>query len=204
MEQTNYILLGAGGHAKVIASIVEDMKGVVVSVIDSDTNKKQFEGVPVENKYDPDLFLDAKVIISLGDNQTRKKLAKTIKHQSDAVIHSSSIIDKKVIIGAGTVVMQNATIQRDVSIGKHVIINTSSIIDHDVNIANFVHIAPGAVLCGSVQVGEGTLIGAGAVILPGVKIGNWATIGAGSVVLNNVGDHEIVVGNPAKQINRNN
>ena len=202
MEQTNYILWGAGGHAKVIVSIVEDMKGMIVGVIDSDTSKKQLEGIPVVNTYNPDLFLSAKAIISIGDNQTRKKLAKTIKHQSEAVIHSSSIIDKKAIIGAGTVVMQNATIQRDVSIGKHVIINTSSIIDHDSSIANFAHIAPGAVLCGNVQVGEGTLIGAGAVVLPGVKIGKWATIGAGSVVLNNVGDHEIVVGNPARKINK--
>ena len=200
MEQTKYILWGAGGHAKVIVSILEDMKGMIVGVIDSDISKKQLEGIPVVSTYNPDVFLNAKAIISIGDNQIRKKLAKTIKHQSEAVIHSSSIIDKKAIIGAGTVVMQNTTIQRDVSIGKHVIINTSSSIDHDSHIAAFAHIAPGVVLCGNVQVGEGALIGAGAVVLPGVKIGKWATIGAGSIVLYDVQDNEVVVGNPARKI----
>ena len=200
MEQTKFILWGAGGHSKVILSIIEDIKGDLVGVIDSDSNKKQFGGVSVLNKYDPDNFPEAKVIISIGDNQTRKKLVENISHQSLAIIHSSSVIDKQVSIGKGTVVMQNVTIQRDVLIGTHVIVNTSSTIDHDTNISDFAHIGPGVVLCGSVQVGEGTLIGAGAVVLPGVKIGKWATIGAGSIVLFDVQDNEVVVGNPARKI----
>ena len=200
MEQTKFILYGAGGHSKVVLSIIEDNKGVLVGVIDSDSNKKQFGGISVLNAYDPNIFPEARLIISIGDNQTRKKLVENISHQSEAIIHSSSVIDKQVTIGNGTVVMQNVTIQRAVSIGNHVIINTSSTIDHETTISDFAHIGPGVVLCGSVQVGEGTLIGAGSTVLPGVKIGKWSTIGAGSIVLFDVQDNEMVVGNPARKI----
>ena len=39
---------------------------------------------------------------------------------------------------------------------------------------------------------------AGAVVLPGVRIGRRATVGAGAVVTKDVGDFEVVVGNPAR------
>jgi maltose O-acetyltransferase len=41
-----------------------------------------------------------------------------------------------------------------------------------------------------------------AILLPGVSIGRGAVVGAGAVVSKNVGDFEIVVGNPAKAIEK--
>lgn len=41
-----------------------------------------------------------------------------------------------------------------------------------------------------------------AIILPGVKIGKGAVVGAGAVVSKDVGEFEIVVGNPAKSIGK--
>ncbi|MBO4922842.1 MAG: CatB-related O-acetyltransferase [Bacteroidales bacterium] len=51
-------------------------------------------------------------------------------------------------------------------------------------------------------VGNDVWIGANAIIIQGVKIGNGAVIGAGSVVTHDVGDYEIVAGNPAKVIRK--
>jgi acetyltransferase-like isoleucine patch superfamily enzyme len=42
------------------------------------------------------------------------------------------------------------------------------------------------------------MIGAGAVVLPQIKIGENAVVGAGAVVTRDVGDHTLVVGNPAR------
>jgi UDP-2-acetamido-3-amino-2,3-dideoxy-glucuronate N-acetyltransferase len=36
------------------------------------------------------------------------------------------------------------------------------------------------------------------VVITGVKIGRWALVGAGSVVTNDVPDHGLVYGNPAR------
>ena len=51
--------------------------------------------------------------------------------------------------------------------------------------------------CKPVLIKKGAWIGAGASILPGVTIGKYAIVGAASVVTHDVGDYEVVVGNPA-------
>jgi len=51
-------------------------------------------------------------------------------------------------------------------------------------------------------IGNDVWIGANAIIIQGVKIGNGAVIGAGSIVTKDVGDYEIVAGNPAKFIRK--
>jgi acetyltransferase-like isoleucine patch superfamily enzyme len=53
---------------------------------------------------------------------------------------------------------------------------------------------------GDMVIGNDVWIGQDALILPGVQIGDGAVIGAGSVVTRNVGDYEIVAGNPARHI----
>ncbi len=53
---------------------------------------------------------------------------------------------------------------------------------------------------GDMEIGNDVWIGQEAMILSGVKIGDGAVIAAGSVVVKDVGDYEIVGGNPAKNI----
>jgi acetyltransferase-like isoleucine patch superfamily enzyme len=44
------------------------------------------------------------------------------------------------------------------------------------------------------------IVGANATLLPGIIVGKYALVGAGSVVTKNVGDRQVVVGNPARTI----
>ena len=44
----------------------------------------------------------------------------------------------------------------------------------------------------------GASIGAGAVVLPGVTIGRWAMVGANALVTEDVPDHGLVIGSPAR------
>lgn len=53
---------------------------------------------------------------------------------------------------------------------------------------------------GNMEIGHDVWIGMSALILPGVSIGDGAIVGAGSIVTKNVGDYEIVAGNPAKHL----
>lgn len=55
-------------------------------------------------------------------------------------------------------------------------------------------------LCKPVKVCKGAWIGAGAYVMPGIRIGKYAVVGAGSVVTKDVGDYQVVVGNPARPI----
>ena len=56
--------------------------------------------------------------------------------------------------------------------------------------------------CRPVRICKGAWIGAGASILPGVTVGRHAIVGAASVVTHDVGDYEVVAGNPAKCIRK--
>jgi putative colanic acid biosynthesis acetyltransferase WcaF len=51
-----------------------------------------------------------------------------------------------------------------------------------------------------ITIGKNSFIGARTMILPGVSIGEQAIVGAMSVVSKDVPDHQIVAGNPAKNI----
>lgn len=191
------VIYGTGGHAKVIYDCLQDQGIEVKCFFDDLSDRGSFLGKPVK-KYASDLYPDEPMIIAIGDNKIRKQLSAEVAHQLGTVTHPSTVISNTCYIDPGSMVLHQATIQIDSKVGKHVIINTSASVDHDCDIQDFVHIAPNATLCGNVHVDEGTLIGAGATVIPGITIGKWCVIGAGAVVIDDVPDHTIVVGNPAK------
>jgi sugar O-acyltransferase (sialic acid O-acetyltransferase NeuD family) len=189
-------LYGASGHAKVIIDILMSQGIVVNALYDDNVNIQELLGITVLHNA----VITSSLIISIGNNQNRKKIAEKLNVSFGMAIHSSSIISTNATLGEGTVVMQGAIIQSGGLIGKHCIINTGAVVDHDCEIKDFVHISPNTTLCGNVFVGEGSHVGAGTVIIPGVKIGKWCVIGAGSVVTKDIPDNVLAVGTPCKVI----
>lgn len=190
-------LFGASGHAKVIIDILLSQDIEIKRLIDDNEAVSELVGYPVLHKAEG---LNP-IIISIGDNKTRKRVYEKLSgHSFASAVHSSAIISTNSSIEEGTVVMQGAIIQSDSKIGRHCIINTGASVDHDCKIEDFVHISPQVTLCGNVSIGEGSWIGAGTIIIPGVKIGKWCVIGAGSVVTKNIPDYSLAVGNRCKVI----
>jgi sugar O-acyltransferase (sialic acid O-acetyltransferase NeuD family) len=204
METAKFILIGGGGHARVVSSIIEAQENSHLEVVfDSNSKIETLDGVENFHKYNPDQFPNALAIVAIGDNKIRKQLAQTIQHVFGKLIHPSASIDRLGLVGEGSVVLHHAVIQRGTRIGKHGIINTASSVDHDCVLGDFVHIAPNATLCGGVQIGDETFIGSGVIVLPEIKIGKQVIVGAGTVVTKNIPDGATVVGNPGKIINSN-
>lgn len=193
------ILIGASGHAKVIIDSLQ-MQGETISyLVDTNPEIKELMGYKVI--HDADFMPDKEpIILSIGSNEIRKKLAEQYVVAYGKAIHPSALLDESVKIGEGTVVMAGVVVNRDTVVGKHAILNTSCSIDHDNVLGDYVHISPNATLCGGITVGEGAHIGAGATIIPNISIGAWATVGAGAVVIEDVPEGATVVGNPARVI----
>jgi sugar O-acyltransferase (sialic acid O-acetyltransferase NeuD family) len=116
------------------------------------------------------------------------------------LIDPTSTVARSTNVGAGTYVNAGVTIGAASEIGEFVFINRAASIGHHVEIAGFASIGPGATILGAVHVGRGTMIGAGAIVLPAVKIGSNAAVAAGAVVRENVADHCLVAGIPARVV----
>ena len=193
------ILIGAGGHAKVIAEIIEETGATVHAVVESDPAITSLMGYPVTR----DIQVGYPTIIAIGNNSIRKKIADQNNAEFGKAIHPSANISKRSSINNGSVVMSGVSINSGTTIGKHCIINTNASVDHDCVISDFVHISPNAALAGNVTVGEGSHIGIGSSVIQGIHIGKWVTIGAGAVIIEDVPDYAVVVGVPGKIIKYN-
>ena len=195
------IIYGASGHGKVILEILESNNDSNIRVWD-DAEKPPMWQYPVERPYAAGEALPDKMVISIGVNATRKKVAARWAPVATfgTAIHTDAYLSRRATVGEGTVVMAGVRVNPDVRIGRHCIVNTCASIDHDCVLEDFVHISPNATLSGNVTVGEGTHIGAGASIIQGIKIGKWCTIGAGAAVIRDIPDHSTAVGCPAKII----
>lgn len=194
-------LVGAGGHAKVIAEILELQGDLVKGVFDDNASITHLLHYPSFGFFNPEMIGDrAKVIISVGNNRIRKSIAERLKVRFGSALHPSVVLSKTATIGNGSVAMAGVTVNSEAKIGSHVILNTQCSVDHDCQIGDYVHLSPQVALAGGVKVGEGTHIGIGACVIQGITIGKWCTIGAGAVIINDIPDGATVVGNPGKII----
>ncbi len=201
------VIIGAGGHAKVIIDLIESMPEISrkykVELLDDNIPigtlicGKKITGT-ISNCLN--YSADAKFIISIGNNKIRRKVAEKYQLPYISLIHPSAVIGKNVDLGQGTVVMANAVINCESKIGKHCIINTSATIDHECMLGDYVHISPGVHLGGQVSVGEESWIGIGSCVKNNVDIGKKVVVGAGTVVIKGLAEKCTAVGNPAKII----
>ena len=166
------IIVGAGGHGKVIADNAFKNGYTNISFVD-DNVMGECMGVPVVGtSADIEKLNDGKTdfVIGIGKNAIRKKIAEKYQVHWVTMIHPSAQIAVNVSIGKGTVVMAGTVINACATIGEHCIINTGSIIEHDNVIGDYVHISPGAKLGGTVKIGEQTHIGIGATVINNMEI----------------------------------
>jgi sugar O-acyltransferase (sialic acid O-acetyltransferase NeuD family) len=201
------LIIGAGGHAKVVADIFLCQGVRVLGFLDDDPSTwgKTLLGLPIlgHSSTAQDHAPDG-LILGIGDNQARSKLAERVWVAGVpwvTAIHPSATIAASVRLGQGVVVAAGVVINPDTVIGDHVIINTGATVDHDCVIEDYAHIAPGVHLCGGVRMGRGTLVGVGASAVPCVSIGEWAVIGAGAAVVKDIPGHVSAMGVPAVPLN---
>ncbi|HDX9632497.1 acetyltransferase [Bacillus cereus] len=200
------LIIGAGGHGKVIADIALKMnKWEYIAFLDDSENAKTSMGIEIIGEStDVSKFIkDYDVFVAIGNNTIREKIQEQIESQGASIpvlIHPHAVIGKQVSLEAGTVVMAGAIINCCTKIGKGCIINTASTIDHDNVIEDYAHISPGANLAGAVRVGRSTWLGIGSVVSNNINISDKCKIGAGSVVIKDITELGTYVGVPARRI----
>jgi UDP-2-acetamido-3-amino-2,3-dideoxy-glucuronate N-acetyltransferase len=119
-------------------------------------------------------------------------------------------------IGADCTVGDHAFVEGGAVLGDRVTVKNNVLVWAGVTVEDEVFLGPNAVFTNDptpraafrkgpagwqpTLVRSGATVGANATVLSGLTIGRWALVGAGSVVTADVGDHALVVGNPARQV----
>lgn len=200
------VLLGAGGHARVLAALARAAGRPVLGVCDpalAASAVSRWEDLDV---LGDDGALDGlppdRVTLMLGVGQLavgtlRERLYAAWRargYDFPALVHPTAWVAPGVVLGDGVQVMAGAVLQPGCEIGENSIINTRAGVDHDCGIGRDVHVAPGATLCGTVTVEDGAFIGAGATVIQGLRIGARAVVGAGVTLVRDLAPTTTVLG----------
>jgi sugar O-acyltransferase (sialic acid O-acetyltransferase NeuD family) len=200
------IVVGGGGHAKVVANALLLQHQTVLGFVDVNPAAPPMLGIinlGNDDKvfdYSPDLVRLVNGVGSIKSTALRQTIYEKFvakQYSFETVIHPNAVVSLGVEVGAGVQIMAGAVIQPGSSLGINAIVNTGACVDHDCVIEAHAHIAPGATLSGGVHVGKGSQIGTGATIIQGIKIGASSIVGAGAVVIRDVPDGVTVAGVPA-------
>ena len=206
-----FIVIGGGGHARVVISILRKLKGHSVVGYTDRTDHGTVMGAPylgpdsslpsmISGSRQPDALIG---VGQIGLGRKRQELWDRLvsyKLRFPRVVSPDAIVNDSVTGGEGAVIMDGAVITCGVILGRGVIVNTNSTIEHDTVLGDWVHVAPGATVCGEVTIGSFSMIGAGATVIEGKKIAPCCVVGAGATVVHDLIDSGVYVGSPARRI----
>lgn len=206
-DKNKLLILGAGGHGKVVADAAQSMQQWSDICFLNDTTVSDY---PYKIIGDFASLVNwrsdfSQIVVALGDNKKRARLVQQCK-QFDftlvTIIHSTAYISNSAVIGCGSVVFAQAVINAGAIVEEGCIINSAAVVEHDCVIKDYTHVSPNAALAGGVIVGEYSWIGIGSNIIEKTIVGRNVIIGAGSVVINNIPDNCVAVGVPAKVVKK--
>lgn len=200
------VIIGAGGHGKVVADAAQESR-CWDEIVFLDDNWREIGtqcGISVIGPISALAGLRVRytdALVAVGDNARRMSLldqAVAAGFALPALVHPRAYVSRHAVVGAGSVVLAQAVINADARLGRGVIVNTGAVVEHDCDLGDGVHLSPGVHLGGRVTIGELTWVGIGAAVRDKLRLGDRVTVGAGSVVVKNLPDDALVYGEAAR------
>jgi UDP-perosamine 4-acetyltransferase len=191
------VIIGCGGHGRVLADIVlsQPENFELLGFVDKNPAARYdyIFGVQVlgdddflADNFKPDDVCLINGIGSARDTEGRRGIFESFKSLGFvfcSVKSGSACLSKWSVLGEGCQIIGGAVVNPGCSIGDNVIINTKASVDHDCTVGSHSHIAPGVTLSGSVSIGRDTHIGSGATVIQGINVGEHCLVAAGAVVV---------------------
>jgi len=211
MTRTEIVVLGGGGHAKVLISILKKSHTYAVLGYTDPTPRGDILGVPYLGADDALSMLRrqrSSCAAAIGIGTVRLSLLRTERRQFlealgftlPPIVAPAATVNEDVEVGFASVVFDGAVVNSGSRIGQGVILNTHCTVEHDCTIEDDVHVAPGVTLSGGVQVGARSIVGAGATVIQAVAICADCFIGAGATVVAPISQPGVYVGTPARRL----
>ena len=210
-ENSPIILLGSGGHAKVVLDLLLEAHFTVQGITTSDPivlRESAWRGIPVLGDdevlayYPPEKYALANGIGSVEIPTVRMQVYQNMKEKGYSfppLIAPCAIVKASAVIGEGAQIHAGAIVQTDSVVGENAVVNTRAVVEHECIIGKHDHVATGAILCGQVTLGSCVHVGAGATIRQCITIAGNVCIGAGAVVTCAIDTPGIYCGVPARK-----
>ena len=201
------VFWGAGGHARVIADLVQAAgEFELAGVLDNTTSPPAaFCAIPVSTSLDDlDRWREAGVrfaVAAVGDNSARVQMGQELISRGfelPRLVHPSAIVSDSACVGSGAVIGARAVVGPGCQLADHVLINSGAIVEHDCRLSTGAAIGPGATLGGGCSIGAAAWVGIGATLSHDISVGDQTIIGAGAVVVESLKDRVVAYGVPAK------
>lgn len=205
------LIVGAGGYGVVYSHYLKNLYEIVGFLDDSPDNKnKTINGIPIIGNSNDLSNIDTKeieaVFSPIGNNMARARIlmnARALGFLTPNYIDKGAKSDSVFNPNSGIYVLAGSTIMPYVEIGEFSMVSIGANIAHHTSLgfANFV--STGCNIGANISIGEYVNFGIGSTIMTGVKkIGGNAVIGAGAVVIKDVVSNDVVVGVPARSLNK--
>ncbi|MCW8877877.1 MAG: acetyltransferase [Kangiellaceae bacterium] len=198
------VILGSGGHARVLFDILTQQSKEVSAIVSPEDNLENgmFNGIPhytnddyvIENFDSKEIKL-VNGVGALPRQKLRTELFEKFRQKGfkfETVVDHRAIVSPHAEIKEGAQIMPGAIIQSGAQIGFNSIVNSGAIIEHDCVVGDFNHVAPGVTLSGGVRLAESVHVGSGATIIQGITVSKNAVVGAGAIVSKPVSASSIV------------
>ena len=191
------VLIGGGGHASVLADILNSQNREICAVISPvDVSVRQaFGNIPVLTsdkdiaQFSPQSVKLVNGIGMLPFSSLRRDVTSwywSMGYRFETVISQNALVSPYAVLEEGVQVFPGAVVQAGAVVRKQTIINTGAVVEHDCQIGAFNHIAPRGVVCGGVKTGEQVFIGANATVTQGVLLDEQSVVGAGAILSENL------------------
>lgn len=213
-ERRPHILLGAGGHAKVVLALARSLGLMVHGLCDPALAEQKISmwhglnvlgGDEILNQWSPEECLLLNGVGPSLDDEVRLQLHVSLRQKEfhfPALVHPRAWVDESATLSEGVQVMAGAVIQPGCRIGENTVINTNASVDHDCNLGAHVHIAPGATVCGGVVIEDQAFVGSGATVIQNIHIGRRSVVAACTAVVRDLAANECVMAAPIRKNTR--
>lgn len=203
------LILGAGSFAQEVAALVAcDGRHQAVAFVEGLDRAKiggSLCGLPIVGDDETAALAPSHLAVgAMGTTRRRRWIEQvaargfgfaTIRHPSAQLLPGCEI-------GPGSILSAAVVVAAGARLGAHVIANRGTLIGHHAVIDDFATISPGVNIGGSSTIGAQAFLGMGAIVLNNLTIGTGAVVGAGAVVMADVPDRAMVVGCPARIVQR--